>query len=295
MSKLNELSCFHAVVEQGSFIGAANKLGLSNTAVSAAIKRLEKGLNVRLLERSTRVVRITLEGEQFYHQSRKALNDLEDAFEKVKESSSNMYGSIYIAAPTDLARTRLLDLVEDFLTLHPKVAIHISTSDSIEDLYKGGIDVAIRYGKPEDSSLIARLLSEKPRILCASPDYLRKIEPLSHPCQLSKLSCICYQVRDHIDDIWSFVSPQGDQLQVTVSAKFTTDDSSLAREWAIKGHGFLYKSKVDVHEDIHSGKLIEILSEFTGQDSPLHAIYPSARYQSKRVKEFIHHLISYKW
>jgi DNA-binding transcriptional LysR family regulator len=295
MSKLNELSCFHAVVEQGSFIKASIKLGLSNTAVSAAVKKLEKNLKVRLLERSTRVVSVTLEGEQFYHQSRQALINLQDAYEKVKESSSAMRGNIHIAAPTDLAHTRLLLLVEQFIERHPHVSIHINTSDSIEDLYKGGIDVAIRYGKPNDSRLIARPLSNKSRVLCAAPTYLRQIQAIIHPNQLPKLACISYKVRDRIDNSWSFTQSNGEILTVVVEPKFTTDDSSIAREWALRGHGLIYKSAVDVHEDIVLGRLIPQLESFTGQDTPLHAVYLSKTYKSSRVNEFIKSLIAYDW
>ncbi|MBD1584293.1 LysR family transcriptional regulator [Pseudoalteromonas sp. S16_S37] len=295
MSKLTELSCFHAVVEQGSFIKAANKLGLSNTAVSACVKRLEKELNVRLLERSTRVVRVTLEGEQFYNQSRSALNQLDNAFERAKESSSTMHGNISIAVPTDLAHTRLLGLIETFLANHPKVTFHISTSDSVTNIYKGGIDVAIRYGKPDDSRLIARALSTKPRVLCASAKYLNTVDPITHPYQLTQLSCICYKVKDNVDCDWTFTGQNGEAITVNVTPKLTTDDSSIAREWALKGHGLIYKSAVDVHEDLKSGKLLPVLTDYTGQASPLHAIYPSAKYQSKRVNEFIKHLLTFDW
>lgn len=295
MSIDSEVGFFHAVVEQGSFIGAAKKLGVSSTAVSNSVKKLEARLNVRLLERSTRVVRETHEGRSFYQQSRLAFAKLEESFEEVKDKSEVLAGEIVIAAPTDLAKTRLLGILDYFSSLYPEVRFRVNTSDLVEDLYSGDIDIAIRYGIPSDSRLVARPLSEKRRVLCVSPDFILKHGHIQHPSELSHLPCICYKVRDKTDNEWVFYNQSGKRIQVKVNSQFCTDNSSIAREWAVRGKGIVYKSSVDVHEDIKKGRLVTVLNQFVGQESPLNVIYPSARYQPLRVKYFIDCLIEFQW
>ena len=294
-NNLNSLKCFHTVIEQGSFIQAANTLGISNSAVSSSIKKLEQNLNVRLIERSTRKMRITTEGIAFYEHSRSAINNLNYAFDKVRKISSGVKGQIKISAPTDMARTRLLTMLKTFCTINPNITINLRTSDAVDDIIKGNIDVAIRYGFPNDSSLIARPLSSKKRILCAAPSYLSQIKPIIYPEQLSSLSCICYQVKNRIDNIWSFIDNKKENTIVHVLPSFTTDDSSVAREWAKLGMGIVYKSAIDLHTDLQDGSLIPILQDYEGQASPLYAIYPSSQYKSARITKLLDYLLQFEW
>lgn len=294
-NKLNCLECFHTVIEQGSFIQAANTLGISNSAVSASIKKLEENLNVKLIERSTRKMRITTEGVAFYEHSRSAISNLNYAFEKVRKSSTGLEGHIKISAPTDMARTRLLEMLKKFCSMNPNIKINLRTSDTVDDIIKENIDIAIRYGFPNDSSLIARPLSSKKRIICAAPSYLSKVKPIIYPEQLSSLNCICYQVKNRIDNVWSFTDSKGENTIVHVSPSFTTDDSSAAREWAKLGMGIIYKSAIDLHSDLQDGSLTPILQGYEGQASPLYAIYSSSQYKSARITKLLDYLLQFEW
>ena len=289
LQSLTELRQFIEVANSSSFSKAAKNLNQTAATISSAIKRLEKTLKTRLFERSTRSVRLTGEGAIFYESCVKALQILEKGAEQITIDSQEISGKLVISAPTDLMQTQLSFWIQDFQTMYKDITVEIRVSDSLSNLVSDPIDIAIRYGFPDDSNYVARLLKNSNRIACASPKYIKEHGEPMHPNELLKHNCLCYKVKESVDNTWHFFRDQ-QEFKVTVNTKFSTDDSSLARAWAVAGNGIVYKSELDLSDDITSGRLIPILSSYIGSKSPIYVVYPGAKNQSIRVKTFISYL-----
>ena len=158
------------------------------------------------------------------------------------------------------------------------------------DIHQSEVDLAIRFGVPDDSRLIARLLSDNRRVAVASPDYVSLYGKPEHPVELSKHHCLCYFVNNRLDDQWRFYH-EDEVYAVNVYAYSTTDDSSLARQWAIEGDGIVYKSLLDVQADLKQGRLVKLFDGFLGQPSPLYLLYPSRDNMPARLRVFIDFLM----
>lgn len=289
LQSITELRQFIEVANSSSFSKAANNLNQTAAAISASIKRLEKTLETRLFERSTRSVRLTVEGAIFYQSCIKALQILEKGTEDITSSSQEISGKLVISAPTDFMQTQLSFWIQDFQTTYKHISVEVRVSDSLSNLVSEPIDLAIRYGFPNDSSYVARLLKDSNRIVCAAPEYLDRYGTPMHPNELLEHNCLCYKVNNTHDKTWSFLKDE-QELKVTVNSMFATDDSSLARAWAIAGKGIVYKSELDLLPDLESGRLIPLLPSYIGSRSPLYVVYPGAKNQANRIKTFINYL-----
>lgn len=289
LQSITELRQFIEVANSNSFSKAANNLNQTVAAISASIKRLEKTLKVRLFERSTRSVRLTSEGAIFYQSCINALQILEKGTEELVSSSQGISGKLVISAPTDLMQTQLSFWIQDFQSIYENISIEVRVSDSLSSLVSEPIDLAVRYGFPSDSSCVARLLKDSNRVACASPEYLNRYGTPMHPNELLEHNCLCYKVNDTHDKAWCFFKDE-QELKVTVNSMFSTDDSSLARAWAIAGKGIVYKSELDLLQDITSGRLVPLLPDYSGSKSPLYVVYPGAKNQANRTKTFINYL-----
>ena len=288
---LVELRQFLQVARSGNFSLAARQLEQTTAAVSAGVKRLEHSLGVRLFERSTRSVRLTEEGRAFLEGCQKALNELDVAVDRATRSLESPSGHVVISAPTDLAKTLLNDWLINFQSDFPEITLSVSLADTLVDLKKSLIDLAIRYGFPADSSMIARPLARSFRIACASPEYLDAQGEPYHPYELADHNCICFHVKGQVDNIWRFFDKK-EELKVNVSGTLSTDDSSLARQWALEGRGIVYKSELDLRSDIRAGRLVPLLTAYQGQESPLYVVYPSRENLPRRTQVLIQHLLA---
>ena len=291
LQSLIELRQFYQVAMASSFSGAAKILNQTSAAVSAGIKRLESHLKVRLFERSTRTVSLTEEGKQLFIHCQNIFSELDLVTENLQRSKTDLSGNLTIAAPGDLARTSLNAWIKEFIQLYPDITFDIRVSDSITDLQKSSINLAIRFGIPANSNLIARPIVELPQIACASPSYLKKHGEPVHPHELAKHNCLCYRAKDRRKDAWTFFKGE-DTYNINISGTLSTDDSSLARQWAIEGLGIVYKSLLDVKEDINQGHLVPLLKDYQGQPAPLYAVYPGKENLPMRTQTFINFIIS---
>lgn len=284
-----ELRQFMEVANGGSFSAAAKLLEQTPATLSLAIKRLEHSLGVRLFERTTRSVRLTEQGRIFYRSCEQALELLREGCEDIAAQQHQLAGSIVLSAPGDLATTLLSDWLQDFIAQHPLIEIELRVSDTLSSLVAEAVDVAIRYGPLSDTRLIARELFPARRVLCASPAYLREHGVPSHPEQLAEHHCLCYKVSDQIDRHWRF-SRGGKNFEVVVAGRLVTDNSALARQWALAGKGLVYKSELDTYQDITAGRLSAVLSDYQGSPSPLYLVYPQRRFVPRRVRELLEFL-----
>lgn len=273
MLRFDDLTVFVRTADRGSLSAAARELGISPALASAAVKRLEGELGLRLFARTTRSLRLTEEGEHYLLHAREALRLLKEGRDALIQDKHTFSGTLKISMPSDLGRNMLLGWLDQFQAQYPKINYQLSVSDRISDMYRQPVDIAIRYGKPDDSSLIALPLApDNRRVLVASPDYIvRHGQPLV-PDELRRHNCLRFVLDDATHDRWCFHPPQGHPVTLTVSGNRCADDADVARRWALAGLGIAYKSRLDVSDDIRSGRLQILLPDWTGEPAPLHLL-----------------------
>jgi len=288
IENLDELRVALACADTGSLTASAARLHISPAAASAALKKLEARLGARLFERSTRSMRITAEGELFTGYARRALDLLSEGQAQLSEGGAQLLGTVRLAAPSDLTRRVLLDWLDDFLHAHPGVELQLAVSDSLADVVRDQVDVALRYGELDDSRLVARRLLSTRRVLCAAPAYLARHGAPQRPSELSQHECLSFMVRGRRLLQWPFTRSDGrEQLTVRVHGRRSVDDAEIAHRWALAGHGLICKSEVDLHADLASGALVRVLPDWQGITMPLHAVLPSNRFVPARVRALI--------
>lgn len=270
----------------GSLTAAARALGVTPAAASATLKRLETQLGVRLFERSTRAMRITTAGQTLLDYATRAFDLLAEGEAQVTASRKKLVGSIRIAAPSDLARAVLLPWLDEFLARHPGVELTVAVGDRTLDVLRDEIDVALRYGIPADSRLVARPLLASSQIVVAAPAYLARHPAPRAPADLGRHNCLVYNVGGKPHRTWRFAR-EGQWTTVRVRGDRSTDDASLSRQWAIAGAGVLLKSPLELTGDLAAGSLVRLLEDWTTEPYPLHAILPSGRFVPERVRALV--------
>lgn len=274
MIRLDDLALFLRTAALGSFSNAAREAGLLPGQVSAAIQRLERELEIRLFVRSTRSLRLTAEGEQYLPYASEALAMLEEGREQWKGKPDELGGMLRISAPSDLGRNVLLPWITDFCGAHPRLSLRLFLSDRVADVFREAVDIAIRYGVAEDGNYVALPLApENRRVLTAAPGYL---ERHGRPRSLDDLAghrCVLYALGGRVYDNWVFPGERQRRL-VKVSGSMFCDDADVARRWAIDGGGIVYKSWLDVCDDVQAGRLELLLPDQPGEAAPLNLICP---------------------
>jgi DNA-binding transcriptional LysR family regulator len=281
---IEELRVLVETAEHGSLTAAAKVLEFTPAAASAALKKLEARLNVRLFERSTRSMRLTPEGTALLGYAQRALDLLREGEAQVTEDKRSLRGTIRVTAPSDLTRRMLLPWLDEFLDAHPDVSLNLSVSDTLHDVVRDEVDVAIRYGELADSRLVARLLTPARRIACAAPAYLAAHGTPTHPRELTQHECLTFTVRNRRYSTWRFFDALGATHEVRVDGRRTADDADIAHTWALQGRGIIYKSEVDLQDTLASGALVKLFAEWEGESIPLSAVLPSNRFVPARVR-----------
>ncbi|SEK96089.1 transcriptional regulator, LysR family [Roseateles sp. YR242] len=286
----------------GSLTAASKVMNVTPAAASAMLKKLEARLGVRLVERSTRALRLTAAGERLRDYAQRALELLEEGVSQLSESAPDsasrtagqvLRGRVRLSASSDLTRRVMLPLLDEFLDRHPGVDIHLNVGDGLQDVVRDEVDIALRYGELADSRLVARRLYEGRRLLVASPDYLRRRGHPAHPEELPGHECIRFKIGERLERQWRFWRRgqlQGPALDVAVQGQRSADDGGIAHLWALEGRGLTYKSELDVRQSLLSGALVDVLPDWVGRPMPLHAVMPSQRFMPQRIKALIDHL-----
>lgn len=290
---LDDIHVLLATAEAGGLTAAGRRVGLSTAAVSAAIKRLEAQLGMRLFERTTRVVRPTVEGLVMIDHARRALDLLAQGHARARGGAQALTGTLRVTLSAAMAHEMLAQHLADFAQMHPALNLDVWVSDTHLDLVKEGIDLALRHGPLADSSHTARLLAPACRVACASPAYLAAHGRPEHPSQLTQHNCLIYQARDRDLDLWWF-EPIDDgslnALQVKVRGRLHCNDASIAQQWALHGRGVLYQTELALSRALGSGQLVRLFPQFRGEATPLYALLPSGRYVPGRVQALVDYL-----
>ena len=284
MFRLEDLTLFVRAAALGSFSDAAREAGQQPAQVSAAIKRLETILNIRLFARSTRSLRLTPEGETWLPYATQMLDTLEAGLQKIQTPDDEVRGMLQIAVPSDLGRNLLLTLFRDFRQRHPALRLRLLFSDQLTDVFKDPVDVAFRYGNNDDASFISLPVApENRRVLVASPEWIaRHGEPQTLE-ELSQHNALIYILRGRPFDRWS-LSLDGVVQQQKVSGTVMSDDAEVIRRLAVAGEGIAYKSMLDVSDDLRAGRLRRLPPRYQGDVVPLNLICPHRKQLSAAVR-----------
>jgi DNA-binding transcriptional LysR family regulator len=291
---LGGLNAMTAVVEAGSFVRAGEALGLTQSGVSRAIQRLEQQLKVRLFERSSRAVTLTDEGRRFYAAIGPLLAQLEEAAETTAGSAVSVRGRLRINADAYFARMVLAPQIGRFLAAHPDLAVEITVRDELGDLVADGFDVALRFGQPEPSSMIARKLAELRVITCASPDYLAQHGTPHHPRDLERDGHACILFRDPASGrpfAWEF--RQGRRVvPVAVKGRLVINDSAAYVAAANAGLGVVQIFEWGLTKPPEVTRLVQILADWSDERWPLYAYHLSRHHPPAKVRAFMEFVVA---
>ena len=285
----SEMSIFVAAVDAGNFSAAARLLGITPSAVSKQISRLETRLGARLLNRSTRRISLTDVGRDFYERSRSILADIDEAERAVGSASDVPRGRLRVTASISFGQRQIVPLVPEFVSRFPGVRVDVVFSDRVIDMVDEGIDVAVRVSAPADSALIARQLVPDRRIVCAAPGYLAAHGAPESPEDLAAHNALIYSTV--YSDTWRFDGPSGPSA-VRVSSNFSANSGEAIRDLALDGAGIARLATFLVGGDIKSGRLVELLPDwYDPQENIIHAVYPSRRLVPPSTRAFVDFLV----
>lgn len=284
---LVNLPSFVKVVELQSFSKAAASLGMTKSAVSKQVQSLEDALKVRLLNRTTRTVRLTDEGELFYQQARTIVEAAMEAERSVKNLNEQPSGTLRLNAPEALGLYHLAPALTEFATLYPDIVLEVNFTDKFINILEEGVDVTIRVASLTDSSLIARKLAHCQIVWAASPDYLKKHGTPKHPDELINHRFIEYSFTERPREV-RYRGPDGKSGMAPISVALRSNNGHLLRQAALAGIGIVVAPSFIVGEDIKSGALTRVFPDF--QPDPernIYALFPHNRHMSAKVRLFV--------
>jgi DNA-binding transcriptional LysR family regulator len=285
MDKFLEMQTFSTVVDEGSFVKAADTLGISKAAVSRHVVDLEARLGVRLLHRTTRRLSLTEEGHVFYARGKELLMSMEDAEAEITSHRTAPSGLLRVNAPVTFGILQLAPMWAAFRAQFPLVKLDIILSDRVVDIVEEGFDVAIRIAKLPSSTLISKRLGSTRLVLCASPQYLLRHGKPAHPEALNAHSVISYSYLSTRDE-WHFSGPQG-QVSVKINACIQTNNGDTCRAVALAHQGIILQPTFLIGNDLIAGTLVEIMPEFRAIELGIYAIYPSRKHVSPKVRALV--------
>jgi DNA-binding transcriptional LysR family regulator len=289
MDSTSDLRVFVRALDRGSFSAAAKDLGLTPSAVSKLVSRLEDRLGARLLARSTRRLALTPEGEAFLARARRIVADIEEAEAEVAAVRGAPRGKLHINAGTAFGLHQLAPALADFLTRYPEIDIDLSITDRLVDLIEAQADIGVRSGFIPDSPLIQRKITDLQRVICAAPSYLARRGTPREAADLKNHDCVV--VASPGLNRWPFKTRGGIDV-VDVRPRVATDDAEAALRLAIEGAGIVRLSDVIVDGPLRDGELVAILTDSHHVEPfPLAAIYPPGRNRLPRVAVFIDFLV----
>ena len=290
LEQLKRIGIFTTVVECGSFTGASNKLQISRSKISEHISTLEKVLNVRLFQRSTRKLKITTEGQQFYQQTADLMHTAESAINHAKASSQNLQGRLKISSTHDLAEALLTPFLQQFTDTYPEVQLHIDLQDQPVDLLDENVDIALRVGTPKISSLIGQVLAPIPLILVASSDYLARNGTPQTLDELSQHKGIGIAQLGDLSYM-NMTNSEGDTQSLPLTENYYSQSPRGAMLLAQQGLGITLKAKF-VIDETKSG-LVRVLPQWQMPGLVLSILYPSRHEIPARTRTFIDQFKSY--
>jgi len=285
MGQFENMMTFTKIVHAGSISRAADQMNIAKSVVSRRLKDLEGRLDVQLMNRTTRKSSLTEAGQSYYQRASQILADLDELNAVTSKAKVLLQGELRIALPLSFGLQHLVPIINEFADLHPDLVMNLDFSDRHIDLVEDGFDVAIRIADLKDSSHIARKLAPIRIILCASPDYLKKHPAPKTPKDLKDHDVLQYISTSGVP--WVFSDPKGKKIPVRLSGKMSSNNGDFLKEAALSGQGIARLPTFMAYEDLKSGKLERVLTDYTSPSLNAYALYPQTRHLSARVRAFI--------
>ncbi len=288
MNNFGDIAAFVRVVEARSFVAAAQTLGMSPSAMSKAVTRLEERLGARLLNRTTRALSLTELGIAYYDRCRDAMGRLDDAESEVAEARGVPRGRLRVDMPIALGRRFIVPALQRFLEQYPEISVHVSMNDQTADLVQEGFDAAVRLGKLTDSSLIARKVASLRGVTCASAEFIERVGLPRAPSDLDPRNCIgLFKLGSGQPRDWIFRKHGGEHI-VTPAGRLSVSDPETAAAAAVSSAGFVRLLNFNVEAQIAVGLLQPVLQDWNeGAVWPVSVVYPQNRQPTAKLKAFI--------
>lgn len=292
MDRISDLEFFVRLVQQGSLAALARELGVTPPAVTARLAQLEKRLGVRLLNRTTRRISVTHEGEVYLEKGARLLAELQELEQSVSNSRAVPKGLLRVNATFGFGRRHIAPAVVAFARRYPQVEVQLDLTDRSVNLADQAFDIGIRFGTVPDSRLVARRVVRNRRLLCASPGYLAEHGTPATPRDLQTHRCIVLRENDAAYGTWH-LERGSRQETVKVRGTLSTNDGETGVQWALAGFGILMRSEWDIHEHIAAGRLVPVLNDWTLPSADIFAVYPGRANLSAKVSAFIDFLVEW--
>ncbi len=286
MNQLADLAFFVVMARQPSLAAAARELGITPPHVSRRLAALEQRLGLRLLNRTTRRLSLTAEGQRYLQEGAQILQDLEGLEASLVADRNAPKGLLKLNATFGFGRRHLAPLISDFALRYPEVEVILELTDRPLDLIDHAIDVGIQFGPPPDARVLARRIARNRRLLCASPAYLAEAGVPATPQDLSRHRCIVIRENTAAFNNWQLVNGP-DKVMVKVRGPLSSNHGEIAVDWALAGHGIVLRSEWDVAGYLHSGRLQRVLAPWAGDMADIHAVYPQRHHLSAKVRVFL--------
>lgn len=288
MNSFADIVAYVRVVEAHSFVAAAQTLGMSPSAISKAVSRLEERLGARLLNRTTRSLSLTDVGTNFYERCREALGQLDHAENEVTESRGIPRGRLRVDVPVSLGRRIIVPALPRFIAQYPELSVQMSMNDRVLDLVQEGIDVGLRVGNLSDSSLIARRVAQLRGVTCASPEFIERYGEPTTPADLRPEHCIAmFKIGNNQTREWMY-RKEGVEHSVMPAAPLSFSDPESAVAAAVSGAGFVRTLDFTIEAQVASGLLRPVLEDWNeGSWWPVSVVYPQHRQPTAKIRAFI--------
>ena len=288
MDPLDGIAAFARVVDSGSFSAAAHRLGISKSAVSAHVQRLEERLGIRLLNRTTRRLSLTEAGAAYYRHCARILAEAEEAEQAAGALQREPRGTLRMSAPDSFGWMHVAPAVPAFLKRYPELSVDIALSPAHVSLVDEGLDLAIRIGVLEDSPLVVRSLAPSRLVACAAPAYLDAHGVPREPGDLAGHNCLCASLLPWGGE-WRLAGGRG-EVRVAVGGSFRSNNAEMLRAAALDGVGITMLPTWAVAEPLRTGALRRVLDAWEPPASTIYAVYPGNRLMSMKVRAFVDHL-----
>ena len=291
MDRLTSMAVFVTAAEDGSLMAAARRHGLSASMAGKHVAAIEAKLSVRLMQRSTRSLVLTEAGRAYYARCKRILEEYEEAGREAADTQDILRGVLRIAAPITYGAIHLSDVMARFMEQHPGVALEVMLSDRYIDLLAEGVDVAIRIGKLRDSELVARQLAPCRMVFCASPGFLDRSGPLATVEDLRRAPRLAFSEAVSTGD-WMLTDPGGTSHLIDGPIRMASNNMQMLLGAARRGVGVAYGPSFVFGADIAARQLVALLPEHRTSDLAIHAVYPTNRHVSRKLRAFVDYLAS---
>ncbi|GAB3470053.1 LysR family transcriptional regulator [Massilia terrae] len=288
----SELEFFVLLARHGSLSAAARALDITPPAASKRLAQMEQRLGVQLVQRTTRSISLTSEGEAYLRHAARILAEIREMEDAVSSGRDAPRGLLRVNATLGFGRTTVAPLISQFVKRHPEVEVQVEVTDRPVDLVESGFDLAIRFGTLPDRRLNARRILSNRRFLCASPKYLERYGTPKTLADLASHRCIIHRQNDDAYGIWRFSRRDHTEV-VKVHGSLSSNDGDIVLGWALDGHGILIRSEWDAARFLESGRLRRVLPEFELPSADLFVYYASRAKQPARTRAFIDFLVEH--